>query len=103
MSMRRKITSRLTWGVLVALITGFSQKGNETVLNMQQNCSGSTLKPTKEKLCPQACYCFFYPESSWSTAFTNFSGRPHSLLSFGPGAIYCEIKILSDRLFAPGN
>lgn len=55
MSMQRKVTSRLTWGMLVAPITGFSQKCNETILNIQQNCSGSTLKPTKEKLCPQAC------------------------------------------------
>lgn len=42
-------------GVLVTILTGISKKGNETVLNIQQNCSGSTWTSTQEKLCSQAC------------------------------------------------
>lgn len=62
--MPRKARSRFPWGMLVAMITRISKNENEIFLNVQENCSRSTLMPAKENPCMKACLFSLYPKSA---------------------------------------
>lgn len=50
--------------MLVAMITRISKNENEIFLNVQENCSRSTLMPAKENPCMKACLFSLYPKSA---------------------------------------